>query len=84
MEDILETLNQGVLIIDPDGVLVFANQVFAKMIGMSADDLFGRRAADFYCGADLEFLQAKRTQDNQKTDQYGSFSCRAWMVSRCP
>ncbi len=69
MEDILETLNQGVLIIDPDGVLVFANGVFANMIGMPADDLFGREAADFYCGADLAFLEQKRSQDHE-ADRY--------------
>jgi sigma-B regulation protein RsbU (phosphoserine phosphatase) len=69
MEDIFETLNQGVLIIDPDGAIIFANEVFAQMIGVPADDLFGRGASDFYCGADLEFLEQKR-QSGRQSDRY--------------
>jgi len=63
MEDIFETLSTGVIVADLDGWIVFANQAFSDMIGFPADDLFGRTADDFYCGADLEFLMAKRQSD---------------------
>jgi PAS domain S-box-containing protein len=61
MEAMLETLNQGVILASPDGVILFANRVFAEMVGMESDDFLGRSAMDFYCGADLEFLEQHRT-----------------------
>lgn len=69
MEDIFETLNQGVLLVAPEGSIIFANRVFETMTGFDADDLFGRKAEDFYCGADLEFLMSKRRGD-VLADQY--------------
>jgi PAS domain S-box-containing protein len=60
MEAILETLNQGVILSDPDGDILFANRIFAEMVGMEPDDFLGRSAVDFYCGADFDYLQQQR------------------------
>jgi PAS domain S-box-containing protein len=60
MEAILETLNQGVILVDPDGMILFANLVFGEMVGMDPHDFLGRSAVDFYCGADFEYLQQQR------------------------
>jgi PAS domain S-box-containing protein len=73
MEAILETLNQGVILAgDSDGTILFANRNFANMVGMEPDDFLGRDAADFYCGADLEFLEQRRlsTDDSSRYEFY--------------
>jgi PAS domain S-box-containing protein len=57
MEAVLQTLNEGVLIVDERGLILFANEVAEEMIGVPADELFGQSPRDFYCGADLEFLE---------------------------
>ncbi len=69
MEAILETLNQGVILSDPDGVILFANRIFADMVGMEPDDFLGRSAVDFYCGADFELLQQHR-QGGRDTNRF--------------
>jgi PAS domain S-box-containing protein len=69
MEAILETMNQGVILVgDSDGMILFANRNFAEMVGMEPDDFLGRSAVDFYCGADLEFLEQRRlsTSDSSR------------------
>ena len=43
----LDTLAEGLLIIDPKGYIVLANQGFASVVGRSADELMGREIASF-------------------------------------
>ena len=44
-ESILNSLMEGVVAIDGEGIIRFANQTFAKMIGLSRRELFSRHMA---------------------------------------
>ena len=44
---IVETTAEGVIIGRPDGVVLYANQQMADMLGCSADELIGRSGLDF-------------------------------------
>jgi len=59
VEGILESLNEGVLIIDDCNKAVFANECLAEMTGRPRNELVGRMAGDFYSGEDLAFLNAQ-------------------------
>src|SRR6266478_1049412 len=72
MQEILETLNQGVLLISPEGVIIFANRVFADLIGMQVAEIVCHSAPDFYGGADLKYLEERRNRV-KATDQYEFF-----------
>lgn len=43
----LDTMAEGLLVVDLKGQIALANQAFADMAGKGADDLIGRPAADF-------------------------------------
>jgi len=53
---ILETLNQGVIINDICSRILFANEIFQKMIGIPADRLIGHIVTEFYPSADVPAL----------------------------
>lgn len=48
VEGILETLNEGVLILGDGDRVLFANSVFAEMTGHSCRDMIGRRAFELF------------------------------------
>ncbi len=56
MQEILETLNEGVVIRDDCNRVIFANTCFTEMIGFSLEELLGRQAADFFSPEDAEKL----------------------------
>jgi PAS domain S-box-containing protein len=60
MEGILETLNEGVLIIDDCQRILFANECMEHLAGMSRSALIGRTPDAFYQGEDLERLRQER------------------------
>ncbi len=62
---ILETLNQGVVINDACSRIVFANEIFQRMIGRSAEELVGRVVTEFYPPADVPAL-VKHIERRQK------------------
>ncbi len=43
---IVETANEGILVVDPESVIVFANQRFAQMFGYAVNELIGRSTLD--------------------------------------
>lgn len=47
-EAILDSLMEGVVAIDGDGIIRYANQTFAKMIGMTRAQLFGHRISSLH------------------------------------
>lgn len=53
---ILETMNQGVLVNDACSRIVFANEIFQRMIGRSAQELVGHVVTEFYPPADVPAL----------------------------
>ncbi len=56
MEAVLETLNEGVLIRDDCNHILFVNERFREMTGLSADDVLGHGPTEFYSGKDQEFV----------------------------
>ncbi len=54
---ILESLNQGVLINNDCGDVVFANALYLKMVGKSADDVIGSKVTSWYPPEDSQALQ---------------------------
>ncbi len=65
MEGILETLNEGVLIVDDCHNIIFLNECLAQMAGYAAGELLGRPAAHFYEGNDRTFLMQQITRSEQ-------------------
>jgi phosphoserine phosphatase RsbU/P len=56
MEGLLQTLNEGVLIVDAHDGVVFANQCMEELVGVPAAELVGKTPGRFYSGEDLQFL----------------------------
>src|ERR1700730_18038153 len=57
MEPILETLNDGVVIADDSGQILFVNTVFEEMAGIPGSEIIGRDARQLYDWAE-EFALA--------------------------
>jgi PAS domain S-box-containing protein len=63
MENILETLNVGVLLSDHTFRTIFVNSVFEEMTGISREELVGKDAVrDYYSREDWEIISARRAQ----------------------
>jgi PAS domain S-box-containing protein len=62
---ILETLNQGVVINDACSRVLFANEIFQRMIGRGAQELIGHVITEFYPPADVPAL-VKHIERRQK------------------
>lgn len=54
---ILETLNQGVLINDACSRIIFANEIFQRMIGRTSEELVGRIVTELYPPEDVPALK---------------------------
>jgi len=65
MEGILETLNEGVLIVDDCNRIVFVNECMAQMTQYAAAEALGRTPAHFYQGDDLAFLNQQIARSEQ-------------------
>lgn len=68
---ILETLNQGVIINDDCNRTVFANQIFLRMLGRSAEEVLGKTVTDLYPPEDSEAL--KKKIDQRHIDGQGQY-----------
>jgi len=62
VEGILETLNEGVLIVDDCQRILFANECMEELIAVPRSALQGRTAACFYQGADLTRIEEQRAR----------------------
>ncbi|HXW55341.1 MAG TPA: SpoIIE family protein phosphatase [Candidatus Cybelea sp.] len=60
MEGILETLNEGVVIVDDCQNLVFSNAVFREMTGFAEDHILGGTVATFYTPEEARILAQHR------------------------
>ena len=56
LKPVLETLNQGVVINDVNGCVVFANGVFQEMLGLPPENFLGRPVANLYPSEDVPKL----------------------------
>ncbi len=58
---VLEHIQDGILIVDLDGRVVWANEVFKEMIGRTGEDLTGHRCCELKVGAFCDDLCPIRT-----------------------
>src|SRR5215470_14033117 len=59
MEQVLETVNEGVLIADDGRHIVFVNAGFVRMTGLRPEDLVGNAVQLFYSDEEWAFLEKK-------------------------
>jgi len=60
MEAILETLNEGVIVVDDCQHIVFSNAVFHEMTGFYQNELTGETAGTFYTPEEMQILDEHR------------------------
>jgi phosphoserine phosphatase RsbU/P len=60
MEGVLETLNEGVIVVDDCSHIIFTNSVFLEMTGFSPDLLLGQPSTQLYNADDAAFIEAQR------------------------
>lgn len=60
MEGMLETLNQGVMVVDDCQHVIFTNGVFREMSGFPEDLLTGRIVSEFFTASEAEVLNEHR------------------------
>jgi PAS domain S-box-containing protein len=46
--DILETINEGIRIMDDQGTIIYANQALGRLLGYNKDELIGKSIFDLY------------------------------------
>lgn len=66
MQDVLETLNEGVMVADDCHRIVFVNSGFLRMTGLTAEELVGLDGQHFYTPEEWNFLEQqieKATRD---------------------
>ena len=62
---LVETMNEGLVLEDKAGYLVFVNERFAQMLGYSRDEMIGRSYANFVEEAERE----KAVEETEKRKQ---------------
>jgi PAS domain S-box-containing protein len=67
MEQVLETVNEGVLIADAGRRIVFVNAGFVRMTGLRPEDLVGNAVQLFYSDEEWASLEKKIEEMLQKT-----------------
>jgi len=67
-EGILETLNQGVMIVDDCHRVFFINNHLEELLGIPAGEMIGRTALQWYGPEETKFLQ-ERIAEGEKTGQ---------------
>jgi phosphoserine phosphatase RsbU/P len=68
-EGMLETLNQGVMIVDDCHRVNFVNGYFAEISGVPAEEMIGNMALQYYAPEEQEFLLA-RIAESEKAGQH--------------
>lgn len=67
MEGILETVNEGVLVADNCGHVLFVNSVFEEMTGIARDEILGHDAGKMYYGSeDYALIEERRNKSRQE------------------
>lgn len=62
MEDLLETLNEGVLISDDCQKIIYVNSVFEEMTGLPSEEVVGHDSSHFYTPEEQKFILAQIEQ----------------------
>lgn len=69
IEVLLDRVNQGAVTLSSEGQVVYANQRFASMLGMTRSQLIGRAFPDLVAAADRESLAAALTAGRDTASQ---------------
>jgi PAS domain S-box-containing protein len=56
---LIETMNDGLGILDENGFITFANEKICQMVGCAREDIIGRHVADFIDADDLQAFQER-------------------------
>ena len=67
--DIVENLTDGIRVLDKDGTIVYANEVYCHMLGYSRDQLIGKSLFDIF-PPDRHAAIARRLADHKKGRRY--------------
>ncbi|HKV05253.1 MAG TPA: SpoIIE family protein phosphatase [Candidatus Acidoferrales bacterium] len=73
MQDILETLNEGVMILDDCRKILFVNSCMQEMFGLPAADIMGHDGSGLYNEEEYKILQAqieKRDREGQNRFEF--------------
>jgi PAS domain S-box-containing protein len=62
MEEILETLNEGVLVADDCQRIMFVNSAFVEMTGLQPGDILGIKPSQFYSSEEWKFMEEQIEQ----------------------
>lgn len=65
-EGLLETLNEGVLIIDDCNHVISVNDCLSRMVGWSREELLGRTPEQFYRDEDLTFVRKQISHGQER------------------
>jgi PAS domain S-box-containing protein len=84
MEGILETLNEGVIIVDDCHDIIFVNQYLYDLTGYSPDETIGRHADQFYEGDDALFIRQQIVLGKQQGENRYEFYVPRRDGSRVP
>ena len=75
---LIETMNEGLVVCDANGLIAYANDRFAEMLGLRRDELDGRSLEEFLAPEDI----ARVRGDLNATAPAPSRSCEIALVSR--
>ncbi len=53
---LIETMNEGLMVIDNQGVLTYVNEKFCELLGYSRNEILGRQYGEFLSEADAQML----------------------------
>jgi len=84
---IVETAQEGVLGVDVEATITYANPRMLSMLGYTYDELIGRKLKDVIIPEDMELIRKKQQERRQgKSDQYelryqGKHGARIWTMT---
>ncbi|HWQ18743.1 MAG TPA: PAS domain S-box protein, partial [Methanotrichaceae archaeon] len=62
---IVETANEGIIMVDAESVITYVNNAFAKMLGFHSEELIGKNITDYFDKEHLALALAKREERRQ-------------------
>ena len=69
--DILETINEGIRIMDDQGTIIYANQALGRLLGYNKDELIGKSIFDLYPEKDRR--RAEEVFAERKAGQFSRY-----------
>lgn len=70
---IIETANEGIILGNPDGKIIFVNRKMADMLGYSVDEIIGKAGLDFLTEDQKEKVLANRAKLKEKNQVQDEF-----------